>query len=825
MNTKLAWLATILSLYVFYAWTFVCPLNTTTSLSVNEDLPPVSYHFCTISNGYIKPIYQQHVIPQYQSKIVPVFKVVDGKVGVVDKVKSTIEFIQIIDSKFHISESIGLYAGKSGVFIKESLETYVIPYVDKIFESSQGKFSVYYYIVKNFISSIWDQSNTKFQNSVLPYISPLISSLTSTELVQQAIDWYNRLFDQVINSKHAVKLQEKSSFLKNEFNNLFKFDEFYPSIPKSRNVVQVVKDILNNIGGGSNNINEDSDGGEEEYETVYLTSTISVTSSSLNSVSTEDPVISQLQSEISYWENKVNKTVELAMNNLEVEMKPLIDELIEKIKPNISQQLQGLQKGHHLQYQTLNKKISEINRDYDKIKESKDTTIETINRQEIRDDIAASYKLAEDSSDSIQKILIDSHKYILEEYFKVTQQTIDILETFSETTMAEFSKRLGNMIHELDLDDNEISWAIWKRFHTVKESLFDFRDFILNSANEYKNTNSKDDKVIGMKVWNEYLRNVEFHLNFLLRDNADYLQLIRAKANIAFQMREGLVYDLKKEETIKIEKEREEQQKKEQVERETLKRFQERMEQEKQEKEKARIEKAEKEKIKIQQLEEQLWQEILQKRKASEADSNKQEKESVQSQTELDQAEEKLSNESGDQANEQTLVQENDKPLSISEPEASETNSSEVESSDIDPSELDDVEVSSVTTPPEEVTYSESLNFEDTLDTSISQIETTTTSEFIILSQSDSPNPEASSDTIVQHELSDDSSLTVEPETKSASEILENIASSQPELSKTESAEIESNTLSGETTLLESSRDPSTVESPIQTSLLESDLN
>ena len=47
-----------------------------------------------------------------------------------------------------------------------------------------------------------------------------------------------------------------------------------------------------------------------------------------------------------------------------------------------------------------------------------------------------------------------------------------------------------------------------------------------------------------MSVWNEYLKNVEFHLNFLLRDNADYLQLVRAKANLAFQAREELIYEL-----------------------------------------------------------------------------------------------------------------------------------------------------------------------------------------------------------------------------------------------------------------------------------------
>lgn len=55
----------IITLYLFYVWTFVCPLTTIDTESTNS-LTPINHHFCSLSNKYIKPqfypIYQAHKI-------------------------------------------------------------------------------------------------------------------------------------------------------------------------------------------------------------------------------------------------------------------------------------------------------------------------------------------------------------------------------------------------------------------------------------------------------------------------------------------------------------------------------------------------------------------------------------------------------------------------------------------------------------------------------------------------------------------------------------------------------------------------------------------
>jgi hypothetical protein len=245
-------------------------------------------------------------------------------------------------------------------------------------------------------------------------------------------------------------------------------------------------------------------------------------------------------------------------------MKPIVDDILETIKPNVSKSLQHLQNMNHKNYQTISQKISSINKDYEQIYLTNDTSVETVTREEIRADIKYGYELGEESSQEVRKILYDTHEKVLREYFRVLQDTIDILESFADNTIAEFNKKLTTLLEELSLDDDEVAWKAWKRFHKVKEEIFEFRDFIFDSANEYQSQDVDSSKLqtIGLNLWNEYVENIDFHINSLLSDNDDYLKIFRAQANVAFQLREEIVNKLE------VEKEMEEQERREKEERE-----------------------------------------------------------------------------------------------------------------------------------------------------------------------------------------------------------------------------------------------------------------
>lgn len=553
----------ILTLYLFYVWTFICPLtsidNQTNSLS------PINHHFCSLSNNYIKP----HFYPIYEEHIAPLWLSMDEKFALVDKYDQSISFAHSVDEKFGINNAIGKFSESACDYLQKLIDYFqdnIAPKLVRALKLFILKARVYWELFK--INSQY------YSTPIINQLHKLGQSIKSVEFIAKSIDFINDFFIKLATSKNALKLQEKSKFVQQEFKNLIHMEEFNASEIKN-NVMQKVKDILGENVFDKEEVDEsveaaedvtdvDDDGvydeeyDDEEPETIIVTSTIVVTEGS-NAVSTDDPVLGPVLHEINYWEIKVNKSMTSAMNNLQSEMKPILDSIIEEIKPEISQIMQDLQKVNAERYSKMNKKIAAITKDFEEMKESNDTSIETVNRQEIRDDISECSESTQQESKRIQDILTKSHQQVLVSYFKVLQETIDILETTSEGTINNFQNQLNNLINQLEIDDEEeINWKIWKKFHKIKESLFDFRDFLFNSANDYK-VDNKGKTVVGLEEWNKYLQNIEAHLNFLVRDNIEYLQIVRARANIAFQMREGLVYDLNKLEEEKAQREQEQE--------------------------------------------------------------------------------------------------------------------------------------------------------------------------------------------------------------------------------------------------------------------------
>ncbi|EMG48527.1 hypothetical protein G210_0893 [Candida maltosa Xu316] len=590
-NGRIKLIGGLITLYLFYVWTFVCPLTTTSNSGTFNNnsndkllLTPINYHFCSISNIYIKP----HVLPIYENNISPVLNDLDDRFEISDKYESIVEYVNSINEEYGIMERV--------LSIGDHIADHIQCGIDSWNKNVVPRLIIYWALVKH-----------AFDEYVVKNVVWGLEQVKAIGFVQDVIYWIdnNEVIVKLKTSKQALKFHEKSKFIQNEVKNFINSNEFSPRVFKD-NVIQVVKDILGDkgeseehddkysdgdVGSSDDGYSEDDELSEEdlEPETVIITSTIVVSESSVNStassssdededeeeaeeenkaISTDDPILGPIYHEINYWETKVNKTIGLAIKNLEYEMNPIIDEKIESIKPEISSILQYLQKTDHLLYKKMHEKISLINQDYALMKETNDTEIETINRQEIRDDISNCTKINEDEGEKIQQLLISSHEELLVVYFEKLQETIDILESSSEQIINDFQNQLNALISQLTTEEDEINWFFWKRFHAIKSSLFDFRDNIYNQANLYKeNINeyrkqqqkrqNQQDEILGLKKWEDYLKNVEFTLNFLLRDNIEYLQIIRAKANIAFQMREGLVMDLL-EERERQEKEREE---------------------------------------------------------------------------------------------------------------------------------------------------------------------------------------------------------------------------------------------------------------------------
>lgn len=262
----------------------------------------------------------------------------------------------------------------------------------------------------------------------------------------------------------------------------------------------------------------------------------------------DDSSKAQIDFELNYWKSKVDKTLDLAYNSLESEMKDVLNATIESLKEKISSNFTELLQGNYARYKVMNELISGIDKDSQYIRESGKIIEEPeVDRQIMRDRIKEAYEAVEGSMKDVEVNLNQFHLEIMEKYFAVVQDTVDVLESFADTTILDFSNRLSGLLEILETNsdfEDELSWSAWKQFHKVKDLIFSIRDKIYNEAEEYKYNPRGKTKPNGLRDWDQYLDNINFHIKFLLTDNDEYLKLVRAKANIAYQLREGLTREL-----------------------------------------------------------------------------------------------------------------------------------------------------------------------------------------------------------------------------------------------------------------------------------------
>lgn len=262
----------------------------------------------------------------------------------------------------------------------------------------------------------------------------------------------------------------------------------------------------------------------------------------------DDSSKAQIDFELNYWKSKVDKTLDLAYNSLESEMKDALNATIESLKEKISSNFTELLQGNYARYKVMNELISRIDKDSQYIRESGKIIEEPeVDRQIMRDRIKEAYEAVEGSMKDVEVNLNQFHLEIMEKYFAVVQDTVDVLESFADTTILDFSNRLSGLLEILETNsdfEDELSWSAWKQFHKVKDLIFSIRDKIYNEAEEYKYNPRGKTKPNGLRTWDQYLDNINFHIKFLLTDNDEYLKLVRAKANIAYQLREGLTREL-----------------------------------------------------------------------------------------------------------------------------------------------------------------------------------------------------------------------------------------------------------------------------------------
>lgn len=294
------------------------------------------------------------------------------------------------------------------------------------------------------------------------------------------------------------------------------------------------------------------DEGYTEPETVQYTSTITVVQG--DSMETQAGLAknSQLEELINYWDRKINRTLEASLMSLTNDMSVVINKIIENAKEDVTNNLTYLQKVNYDNYRELHSMIHEIEKDASLTTETgvivnlTNSDRDYFDRQAMRDRIQESIEACEDALSSVDKYLKEKHEEVSSIYFAKLQENFDIFESFAELSIQEFSSRLHSLLNTLESEkeiDETTGWHAWKKFHHIKSSLYEARDRLFEQAYDFHK--NEDPSLIpeSLVPWKAYVSNIKYHLIYLERDNDNYLKIVRAQANLAYQAREKAARD------------------------------------------------------------------------------------------------------------------------------------------------------------------------------------------------------------------------------------------------------------------------------------------
>ena len=377
-------------------------------------------------------------------------------------------------------------------------------------------------------------------------------------------------------------VQSKTDFVLSELGAAQKLDLLKHSLTLStRKNFQMISDLTNDFAGFKRPAEHAADSDSSDYPddeiTITLTRTLTKTLSEATAIAVDtiealppysamdpgadisaevshiysveqDASVAQINYELAAWEDKIRSTLQLAEGSLVSEFAPYLDKRLSKLKEAFSANFTELQTANYLRYKEMHRLIALIDKDSEFIRTHNQTIAEPeVDRQVMRDRIKEARDAVELQMKYADDELSKAYAEVLTEYFSVAQSTVDVLESFAETIILDFSARLKALIEyfraNADFDD-KIVWNAWKKFHQVKESIFQIRDKIFDEAHAYKANPEAPQKPKALEEWDKYVRDIKFHIGFLTRDNDEYLFLVRAKANVAYQQREGLTYEL-----------------------------------------------------------------------------------------------------------------------------------------------------------------------------------------------------------------------------------------------------------------------------------------
>lgn len=190
-----------------------------------------------------------------------------------------------------------------------------------------------------------------------------------------------------------------------------------------------------------------------------------------------------------------------------------VDELTDKFKIKLHNEFQPELKTLS---QNVNSNYDNIHRLLDKINVIKDSSDELyVSRELFRNQLSLKRDEIESHVDKINSRIENFANSYIDEILKVRIGILDTLEEFADSSLNAYSSQIIS---------NGDDWNEWKKYKEIKNKLVEFRDDLVSRKPNVDLSNS--------------LNSLKGEVHLLLNEAGSYLSILRAKANIEFQMRE-----------------------------------------------------------------------------------------------------------------------------------------------------------------------------------------------------------------------------------------------------------------------------------------------
>lgn len=296
---------------------------------------------------------------------------------------------------------------------------------------------------------------------------------------------------------------------------------------------------------------ETDDEEEEELETSTITSTVLVTvtmednavASQTEEAALEVSEQEALQSEFDIWYQLIDQKSSNLIRMFDRDVEKTAKKIISEVEPVVKEKTNHRNIVALEHFKKLNKAIQDINCTSEIDPESGEviyfdrTGTTQLSNYITRPLMRVFFKDAHSELDSLTKniendlqILADNIK---SEVSKLREDILEVYEEWGDVMVSEWSKRLAYVdvvavhLDENDEDQLDLSSKNWERFLQLKKQVIKARDDLVSHPAH-------------IKALKEFLDKAHWIAETVTKDSGEYLYILRARANLAFQEREKL---------------------------------------------------------------------------------------------------------------------------------------------------------------------------------------------------------------------------------------------------------------------------------------------